>query len=394
MRPATSWFAPTGAAAAPATASSLFGANTSATSGGLFGAPAPAGAITGSSLFGATPFAGTATASAPAPGAELQLNALFEKLPQPSREWLLSTEKRINEWGRAAERFSANDGEMEAAQRVLIETQRQAELLAEQISRDEKLLLSFKSQVDQTLVDAHQAEREFSRRHDQAYGRSVTLPSPFFDVKLKALQDETHGLQAHTIQLEGAVAPNASAITAETLNELLLQHKDLFERCAVRLQSQHARMETHRYKLKHELGQDLLGEARLRQQAVRDKYKPSEQAAPVYPIPTFAADPAAPASAAPAPALSLFGPTPTAPNPFALQPAAAPAPTSLFGAPTATGAFGSAPAVPASNPFASMGTSTPATPAGGLFGVTPPAIGSSNSGMLRTSKKKSISSRK
>jgi len=336
---------------------------------------------------------------------ELKLNSHFEKLPQPTRDWLLDTERKINDWALKSKAFPVDNGEMRGRQQLLDETQRAAETLAEHSRLDEQTVASFKAQVDKTLSDAYMAEQEYQRSHErQVYARTAHLPTPFFEAKLRDMQVEAEVLQQHIGELDGALADGSTTITREGLQELLQRQKVMFERCASKVHSQHSQLEAHRQRLKQQLGYDPFAEAQLRRQAVRDKFKPPDRPIPLLP-PAAAAAPTAAAPAAPGttPSLTFGG---GASSLFSAKPPA-PASASLFGAPasaTGGGLFGSTPTAPVAptlgaatplgaptlgaNPFTTSLTPA-APPSGSLFG--PPSLGASTSAQRSNAKKKTAS---
>lgn len=425
-----------GTTPAPAAATGgLFGLSSSAKplGGSLFGTPAPAPA--GGGLFGAAPLTAAAPAAPVISQPQLRLTARFENLPKETQDWLTSTERKINEWSRVAERFPGTSFDIVASERAAEELATEAEIIGNRARLDAATLVGFKAQVQRAVGDAHQMERDFQRGHDYTYGRNIAVPTPFFEAKLRAMKQEAAALQQHISQLDAALGgsaggrgywrePHAGAVisvgttggrsagsrrdavrsahgaggssegaTAEDLSLLLDAQHQLFQRAAARIQAQHSRMEAHRARLRQQLGYDPLAAARNRDAAVRDKYKPP--AHPRMPLTTADADAHANATALAAPATTPFGaPAPAAASPFgaltnaatassssafgafSTRPAATPAPT--FGAPATGSLFGSStPALGLATPSAAPApTAFGATPAISPFGAsTTPALG-------------------
>ncbi|KAL1528788.1 hypothetical protein AB1Y20_010113 [Prymnesium parvum] len=380
-----------------APAPALFGAPAPATGGwGLFGAPAPAAG----GLFGASGGAQGAAAGAAA-GPVVMLNSTLEQLPDAAREWMLKVEQIIEKWDWVSQQPLEEPAALAEAVELADVLQARVSRLQDAQKRDEQVLASFKAQISTTLVDARQIQDDHRRRFElQAFGRTGTVPSPFFDRKLNELLADARALQVQIEQLSGSVAAAGnSPLDLAGLRELLEQQKLLFDQAAARLNAHHARLEAHKQRLCRALGRDPFAEARHRAAAVVDKYKPPPRPRPALPHPP-AAPSAAPAAAPQNPFSCGLGMAPAA-NPFAAKPTPAAAPAAaggglfgggggLFGAAPAAGGglFGAAPApasllggspfgacaapacaAPSASPF---GLPTDTAGAGGLFGSPPP----------------------
>jgi|TARA_B100000524_G_scaffold341502_1_gene235651 hypothetical protein len=118
-----------------AAALSLFGANT----------VEPGAAGTVFSLFSA-PSARSLDAIPVTTDQQICLNATFEKLPQATKQWLLSTEERVEEWQRASKRFPNVGTGLGVSQQLAIHLERDIGFRTECWRSDLKLLASFKEQ--------------------------------------------------------------------------------------------------------------------------------------------------------------------------------------------------------------------------------------------------------
>ena len=249
----------------------------------------------------------------------------YEQLPPETQKWLSATEEIINKWDWMSKQLPEVRGELSVCDRLAASLEAQTDAAADRMRQDEALLRTFKGQVDANLADAREAESDFVRRYElQAYGRRGVIPSPYFAARLQSMAAEVSALRERIAQLDGAVSSRSKPpLTIEGLHDLLCHHKALFDAAASKLQSQHERVDQHRRFLRTQLRRDPFDEARNREAAVRDKYKPADgpvALTPQLPAPAAPGVPGAPGAPATGGALGFPG---AAANPFGGTPSAA-----------------------------------------------------------------------